>query len=148
VALANVEFGLFAGECSLYDDDPFTDFFAVDPTNPDDESEYVTKVGGSRTVVTDADGHAVFGGLTYGKYCLIEVEAPAVYAKNGPMDITINHQIGDSSGIMPVPNTLKNAGFPFPITGGASSLIYVVIAGVIVGGTFYVLRKQKKTTTA
>jgi len=47
-----------------------------------------------------------------------------------------------------VPNMPTNAGFPFPITGGSSSLIYAVIAGVIIAGTVYVIRRQKHPVAA
>jgi len=45
-----------------------------------------------------------------------------------------------------IPNAPKNAGFPFPITGGSSSLIYLLMGGVVLGGTLYLIRKQSAPT--
>ena len=42
-----------------------------------------------------------------------------------------------------IPNSPKNAGFPFPITGGSSSLLYAIVAGAVLIGTAYVVRRQR-----
>ena len=107
---------------------------------------------------TDENGRAYIAGLTYGTYYLVEVEFPEGYAKHtpiSPIEIAIDSQLDDeyfaasTADDMFVQNSVsQNAGFPFPITGGASSIIYALIAGVIVAGTLYVTRRQKNPATA
>ena len=98
-------------------------------------------------------GYLTVGGLAYGDYCLIEKTAPSGYAlSNVPIVIRIDSQVdsayfASAATHLLVANLPRNAGFPFPITGGSSSMIYAVIAGLIIGGTLYVIRRQKHPAT-
>jgi len=152
--LSGAKFELYAGPCSAYDpNDTETlpvDFFAIDPSTP--AIGYGTTVGAGLTPpelpsITTASGVGVFGGLAYGKYCLVETTAPEGYNRNSPMDVTIGHQLGDGFTIN-IPNAPKNAGFPFPITGGGGAMLYAIIAGVILTGTIYSVKKQKRPIVA
>jgi len=144
--------------------DDRTDNIAADP---DDEIHYGTGAGAHTSTEWEYafNGLANIGGLAYGTYCINEIVAPKGFRPLGePIIVEINKPLdgryfvnnGALSGITGkpldddylVPNYPANAGFPFPITGGASSLIYAVVAGVIVAGTLYVIQRQKKQVSA
>ena len=161
IGLSGAKFSIYPGLCP---GNPLTTPIEIALFAGDQFTTITTEVTTAAKDEYLSAGLAIMGGLNYGDYCLVEVSPPPGYARvatfNGSFTFSESGWSGgpsvygsgpgwESFLVMPVPNMpATNAGFPFPITGGASSLIYALIAGVIVGGTLYVLRKQKKPAAA
>jgi len=123
--------------------------------NPNDTAYYVTPV---TTGVSDSTGHVILGGLAFGKYCVQETKAPtspsAYKAVTTYIPVEIQEPLDGiyfGAGVVDdylVANTPVNAGFPFPLTGGTGVMIFAIVAGVVVGATLFVIRRQRKEMTA
>jgi len=117
-----------------------------EPADVDDPSNYLTSTA---LVASSADGHAHLGGLAYGTYWAVETTAPSGYSlMPSPFEVVVNNQADftyfTDANDQFVANVPKNAGFPLPITGGATTIRYLIIAGAIMAGTMYAVKRQKR----
>ena len=107
-------------------------------------------------ITTDGQGKAVFYGLAYGEYYLVEIKAPAGYnLLTQPIHVTINESSHltaadewlDSSDQY-VDNTLQivNTKFILPETGGMGTALFTVTGLGIIGtaGMLLFLNRKKK----
>jgi len=100
---------------------------------------------------TDNYGHLMIGGLAYGTYCVREIGVPANYqVVDNIFEIVIGDQLdglyfdeGTAVDDILIPNMPLSAGFPFPITGGTADFRYLFIAGAVLIGTIYLVKRQK-----
>lgn len=108
------------------------------------------KIDGNRSkvasVTTDANGVAYIYGLAYGKYYLVETQAPAGYNKlNDPILFEINatsHVIDtDGKGGITVMNV---PGIELPETGGAGTQAYAAVGWMLIGAAACLMLARKK----
>ena len=98
---------------------------------------------------TDEKGKIIIENLKYGKYYILEKEAPAGYTLNDEkmwFEIledgkVVKSTMSDDKIIVEVPNTLKNDYIPF----GMATLI-VIGGGIVIYGTFKKKNKDNKKT--
>lgn len=115
--------------------------------------------------VTNADGQWGVYGLAYGDYKFIEVKPPVDYAKNeNPIEFTINEKsfneegdinfIKSSEGEEATQSQIKDATkiinkkITIPQTGGIGTVIFTVAGLAIMGGAFYVMKKNNEEEEA
>lgn len=115
--------------------------------------------------VTNQDGQWGVYGLAYGKYKFIEVKPPVDYAKNeNPIEFTINEKsfneegdinfIKSSEGEEATQSQIKDATkiinkkITIPQTGGIGTIIFTVAGLAIMGGAFYVMKKNNEEEEA
>ena len=93
-------------------------------------------------VVTDGSGNAVFYGLAYGTYYLIETEAPEGYnLLTEPVEVTI----GANTHLTENAVTVKNsAEFRLPETGGIGTAVFTFGGSGLIGAAAMVLLGGKK----
>lgn len=102
------------------------------------------------TLSSSADGEIHFYGLAAGEYYLKETKAPDGYNKlKNNISFTITNdaktgaQTGDPSIIV-----VNNSGSLLPETGGAGSVAFAVIGGIVILGAAAVLIRNRKRTDA
>lgn len=105
-------------------------------------------------VTTGEDGKAVFYGLAYGTYYLVETKAPAGYnLLTEPITVEINaysHLTGDAAADdedqQTVDNTIHviNTKFILPETGGMGTTLFTVIGVVIIAAACILLFSNRK----
>ena len=99
-------------------------------------------------VTTGEDGKAVFYGLAYGTYYLVETKAPAGYnLLTEPIVVTVNaysHLTENSD--QAADNTIHvvNTRFVLPDTGGMGTTMFTVVGIVIIGAACLLLLSNRK----
>jgi len=100
-------------------------------------------------VVTDANGNAVFYGLAYGTYYLIETESPEGYnLLSEPVAVPVNAVTHLTENAVTVKNSAE---FRLPETGGIGTAVFTFGGAGIIGAAAMVLlggKKKKKKKKA
>ena len=92
--------------------------------------------------VTDQNGCALFYGLAYGTYYLIETEAPAGYnLLTEPVEVVIN---GDAHLVANAVTVTNSAQFRLPETGGIGTMVFTLGGAGILGAAVLVLASGRK----
>ena len=87
--------------------------------------------------VTDQNGCALFYGLAYGTYYLIETEAPAGYnLLTEPVEVVINDAAHLAANAVTVTNSAQ---FRLPETGGIGTMVFTLGGAGILGAAVLVL---------
>lgn len=124
---------------------------------------FVQKDGADWTVTTDEDGRASFSGLAYGDkgvdaatgsstYWLVETVAPLDADGNRynllkePLEVTVNATSHDVSVSVNNPLVIvkNNKGFTLPITGGAGTVMFLVVGISLISVAAGLLLSQNK----
>lgn len=115
--LSNAEFQVFKTEA---DARALTDPIAL--ISADGLSTYTT-------VVSATDGYAMFKGIAYGTYYIVETKAPAGYnLLSSPVEVTVNNASHNTAEAIKIKN---NSGFQLPKTGGIGTYIFT-FAGILI----------------
>lgn len=81
------------------------------------------------TVVSATDGYAMFKGIAYGTYYIVETKAPAGYnLLSSPVEVTVNNASHNTAEAIKIKN---NSGFQLPKTGGIGTYIFT-FAGILI----------------
>jgi len=81
------------------------------------------------TVVSVTDGYAMFKGIAYGTYYIVETKAPAGYnLLSSPVEVTVNNASHNTVEAIKIKN---NSGFQLPKTGGIGTYIFT-FAGILI----------------
>ena len=96
----------------------------------------------AKEAVTDQNGCALFYGLAYGTYYLIEIEAPAGYnLLTEPVEVVINGDAHLEANAVTVTNSAQ---FRLPETGGIGTTVFTLGGAGILGAAVLVLAGGRK----
>ena len=133
-ALAGAKFMIYATE--------------ADAKAGDTTKAFKDAAGNAIEVITNANGKAVFEGLRYGTYYLVETQAPADYnLLTAPVAVTVGAD-SYTNDVGHWVSVLNKKGFVLPITGGMGTTLFTLAGILLLGGAAFLLLKKDKKSEA